>query len=73
MVFKKLSEDNYYSNVDHEKFGLLEWTEKFSAEGIQVVSNLSAAFILKFKNYLMYKLIIDWIYVQLVGTIGLQL
>ena len=50
MVFKKLSEDNYYSNVDHEKFGLLEWTEKFSAEGIQVVSNLSSEMILKFKN-----------------------
>ena len=43
MTFNKTSENNYHSTVDHETFGYLEWTEKFSGEGIQVVSNKMSA------------------------------
>ena len=38
MTFNKTGENIYHSTVQHEKFGYLEWTEKFSGEGIQVVS-----------------------------------
>ena len=47
MTFNKTSDNNYHSTVDHETFGYLEWTEKFSGEGIQVVSNKMSAKLLK--------------------------
>ena len=47
MTFNKAAENKYYSTVQHEKFGYLEWTEKFTAEGIQVVSYI-LLFVLEF-------------------------